>query len=105
MVANITVDERGIVIVGVDMHNFKIKPLGNNGYEVYIDDKKVRPRMVDVNLEVGSYPEVKIEMAADCDLEVDGLIDLTENEIYRLIAKRLDNREFCDKVWRMIAER
>lgn len=87
------------------MHNFKIKPLGNYGYEVYIDDKKVRPRMVNVNLEVGLSPEVKVEMAADCDLEVDGLIDLTENEIYRMIAKRLDDREFCDKVWRMIAER
>lgn len=87
------------------MHNFKIKPLGNGGYEVYVDNKKVSCRAVDVNLSVGSAPEVKIDVAAECDLDVDGILDLTENEIYRLIAKRLDDREFCDKVWRMIAER
>lgn len=87
------------------MHNFKIKPLGNGCYEVYVDDRKVRCREVDVKLSVDSCPEVKIDVDACCDLEVDGILDLTENEIYRLIAKRLDDREFCDRVWRMIAER
>ena len=88
------------------IHSFKIKPIRENaiGYKTFIDDKKVTLSALDIIMRPGEIPLVKTELVSMPDAEFYGELEITDNELIRMVEKRLDNVEFMEKFTEKVRE-
>lgn len=56
------------------IHHVKIEPIDVGHYKVFVDNKPVRARKVDVSIDVESIPSVDIDLVSGPEMEVDGLV-------------------------------
>lgn len=87
------------------IHRFKVSPIDECAYKVYLDGKKVRCSSADIRLRPTEIPSVKIGLICSPDAEIEGILELDDKDLLMMIERKLGDREFCDKVWKMIAER
>ena len=56
------------------IHHVKIEQLDIGHYKVFVDNKPMRARKVDVSIDVESIPSVDIDLVSEPEMEVDGLV-------------------------------
>ena len=83
----------------------KVSPLGEGAYRVYVDGKKIRCSSADIRLRPNEVPSVRLGLICEPDCDIEGILELDNDALIQMIKRRLGDREFCDKVWKMIAER
>lgn len=88
------------------VHSFKIKPIRENaiGYKTFIDDKKVTLSALDIIMRPGEIPLVKTELVSMPDAEFYGELEISDDELIRMIEKRLNNIDFMDKFVEKVRE-
>ena len=86
------------------IHSFKIKPIRENAYKTFIDDKKVTLSALDIIMRPGEIPLVKTELVSMPDTEFYGDLEIADNELIRMVEKRLDNVEFMEKFTERVRE-
>ena len=59
-----------------------------------MDDKKVRCRSLSLDMSTECVPLVKMEMVSDPEIEVEGILELSDREILSMVRRRLDDDEF-----------
>lgn len=87
------------------MDELRVIRQGNGSYRVEIGGKRVSCRGLDIRMRVDEVPTIVVDLNALPDMEIEGVIDLSDRNLMRMIERRLGDKDFCDKVWKMIAER
>lgn len=82
------------------MHKFKVRQNENGVYEIYIDDRKVMLRGCDIRLRRDEIPTVKCEFFSSDDVDIQGILELSDKDLLRMIKVKLDDKEFYrDLLW------
>ena len=56
------------------IHHVKIEQLDIGHYKVFVDNKPMRARKVDVSIDVESIPSVDIDLVSEPEIDCDGLV-------------------------------
>ena len=56
------------------IHHVKIEQLDIGHYKVFVDNKPMRARKVDVSIDVESIPSVDIDLISEPEIDCDGLV-------------------------------
>lgn len=56
-------------------------------------------------MRVDEVPTIVVDLNALPDMEIEGIVDLSEENLLQMIQRRIRNKEFADKVWKMIVDR
>lgn len=86
------------------MHKFKVKPISENAYEVYVDDKKVRCHSLSLDMSTECVPLVRMDVICQPEIEIEGLLELSDAEILSMVGRRLDDDEFFKSLMWEIAD-
>lgn len=82
------------------IHRFKTVPTGETTCEVYIDEKKVRCRTIDVRYRLDEVPMVNIDLLGIPDLDIKADINaysstlIGNEQLLDIVAERFSQPEF-----------
>lgn len=86
------------------MHRFKVRQNENGVYEIYIDDRKVMLRGCDIRLRRDEIPTVKCEFFSSDDVDIQGILELSDKDLLRMVKNRLNDKEFFKSLMWVINE-